>query len=115
MAFTLWNFKVYNNKPDVLSLRQYGLSPLSAANTEFQGKVDSPAVVPLNARMAFKPVNFAVIHRASFIFHEQDQFMHHSDRASILRVVCCALKLICEPERPEFKAQGGMVCEITHY
>lgn len=76
---------------------------MSIANTEFHGKVDSPAVVPLNDRMAFKPVNFAVILRASFIFHEQDQFMHHSDRASILRVVCCALKLICEQRDQNLK------------
>lgn len=93
MAFTLWNFKVYNNKPDVLSLRQYGLSPLNIANTGFHGKVGSPAAVPPNTRMAFEPVNFTLIHRASFIFYEQDQFMHHPDSASILREVCCALKL----------------------
>lgn len=101
MAFTLWNFKVYNNKPDVLSLRQHRLSPLSTANTGFHGKVGSSAAVPLNSKMAFKPVNFAVIHTAIFIFYEQDQFMHHLEGVSVLREVCCALKLFSQPERPE--------------
>lgn len=113
MAFTLWNFKVYNNKPDVLSFRQHGLSPLSTANTGFHGKVGSPAAVPLNTRMAFEPVNFTVIHRASFIFYEQDQFMHHPDSASILREVCCALKLFSKPEKPDLKTQCGMAREVT--
>jgi len=42
-----------------------------------------------------------VIHRASFIFYEQDQFMHHPDSASIFRELCCALKLFSEPEKPD--------------
>lgn len=103
MAFTLWNFKVYNNKPDVLNPRQHGLSPLNIANIGFHGKVGSPAAVPLNTRMAFKTVNFTVIHKASFIFYEQDQFMYHPDSASILREACCALELFTEPEKPDLK------------
>lgn len=109
MAFTLWNFKVYNNKSDVLSLREHRLFPLNTANTGFHGKAGSPAAVPLNTRMAFKPV----IHRASFIFYEEDQFMHHPDSASILREVCCAFKLFSKPEKPELKTYCHMAHKVT--
>lgn len=53
--------------------------------------------------MAFEPVNFTVIHRASFIFYEKDQFMYHPDSASISKEVCCDPKLISELEKPDLK------------
>lgn len=86
---------------------------MKIANTSFHGKVGSPAAEPLNTTMAFEPVNFTVIHRASFISYEKDQFMHHPDSASILREVCCDLKLVSEPEKPDLKTRCDTEHEVT--